>query len=124
MLGRQMLKIDDKSLSNRATNRRNFRRVLNFPPCLVNNRLLPEVSRKDRDAVIVSFLRLSVFFVFAVFCAAKIMKRLVSGQSQSFFFSILKAYGLINEALYKPRFTVVVCHDSGERRQGVVGRAL
>jgi hypothetical protein len=109
-----MLKIDDKSLLYRATNRRNDRVASNFPP-FCQHRSAPEVlslslasRERDRDAVVLLFWGFPYVFVFAVFCAAKIMKRLVSGQVKVF--SIFKGCGLINEVLYKPRFTAT-CND-------------
>jgi hypothetical protein len=86
-----MLKIDDKSLLYRATNRRIVHGASNFPPFCQHpsaSGSLVRKSRNENETAMPLLFRFGGFpyvFVFAVFFAAKIMKRLVSGQSQSFF---------------------------------------
>jgi hypothetical protein len=90
-----MLKLDDKSLSYRADKQMKLSQNIEFSAILstlgvcyrkpATGSLAQREQERDRDAVVVSFSWLSVRVRFAVFFAAKIMKRLVSGQSQNFF---------------------------------------
>jgi hypothetical protein len=83
-----MLKIDNK-YDHIEPQTENFRRASNFPPWLSTIALLPEVSRNENEmqnGCHRCFVQtVSARFHFLCIRAAKIMKRLISGQSKNFF---------------------------------------